>query len=304
MGNLGMAYDRGPIFRSNDLLSWTWTGSVFQGHNEDGNWGTRGAGVWGPSVIKVGNRYNYYYALSTWGDNNPGIGVATSSTPYGPWTHYGKVLDSKDSGVTNSIDPQAIYLDEQLYLIWGSFYGIACTPLTDDGTEVYYGLDSLKNHIHWLINDNTVDGEMDVNSNYEGSYVFQKDNKYYYLGSQGSCCSGIDSTYRVKAGMSDSMFGPYKGKDGLSLDNKEGTFGELVIGPSKQIAGVGHNTIIQDEEGEFWILYHGYEINSEKPNERTAFIDKLLWDDEGYPYVKDQVASYGADIDGPAVIEI
>ena len=64
MGDKGVAYDRGPIFRSQNLIDWTWVGSVFDGHSDALEWGDPDAGVWAPSVLKVGDTYNYYYSLS------------------------------------------------------------------------------------------------------------------------------------------------------------------------------------------------------------------------------------------------
>lgn len=303
MGNKGMQYDRGPIFQSKDLINWTWVGSVFDGHPQALNWGDKDAGVWAPSVIKVGNHYNYYYSLSLWGDSNPGIGVATSLTPYGPWTHYGKLLDSNLSGVKNSIDPQPIYdEDGKLYLIWGSFYGIGAVELTDDGTEVFWGINNIKDHLYWIIDDNS-NGQMDININYEGSYIIKRNDSYYYFGSQGTCCDGVNSTYRVKAGKANKLLGKYYGSDGKTLTDETGSYGDLVVGPSEEVAGVGHNTVVEDYEGEFWLFYHGFDVNGEYPNERTIFMDKLYFDENDMPYVENKKASIHQDKIGPLVID-
>lgn len=303
MGNKGMQYDRGPIFQSKDLINWTWVGSVFDGHPQALNWGDKDAGVWAPSVIKVGDRYNYYYSLSLWGDPNPGIGVATSLTPYGPWTHYGKVLDSNLSGVKNSIDPKPIYdEDGKLYLIWGSFYGIGAVELTDDGTEVFWGINNIKDHLYWIIDDNS-NGQMDININYEGSYIIKRNDSYYYFGSQGTCCDGVNSTYRVKAGKANKLLGKYYGSDGKTLTDETGSYGDLVIGPSEEVAGVGHNTVVEDYEGEFWLFYHGFDVDGEYPNERTIFMDKLYFDENDMPYVENKKASIHQDKIGPLVID-
>ncbi len=304
MGSKGMQYDRGPIFQSKDLVSWKWVASAFDGHPDALNWGKAEAGVWAPTVIKVGDHYCYYYSLSILNDDNPGIGVATSPTPYGPFTHYGKILDSKLSGVKNSIDPVAHYdKDGKLYLIWGSFFGIGAVELTDDGTEVFYGMENMQEHVSYLVKDNT-DGNMNLEINYEGSYIIEKDNQYYYMGSQGTCLSGTESTYRVKVGKSNSLFGPYYGSDGKELDDLEGSFGDLVIAPSDEVAGTGHNSVIQDENGDYWLIYHGYDKAGEYPTERTLFIDKLLWDENtGMPYVKDKKATIREDVKGPKTID-
>ena len=304
MGEVGMMYDLGPIFRSENLTDWTWVGSVFRGNQEAAGWGSEGAGVWAPSVIKVGNTYNYYYSLSSWGDENPGIGVATSPTPYGPWTHYGKLLDQEMSGVRNGIDPQAIYIGEQLYLVWGSFFGIACIELTDDGLEPFYGRENLKDHVVYLIEDNTENQGMNLDINYEGSYIIEKDGQYIYFGSQGTCLSGTESTYRVKAGKSSSFFGPYRGSDGKDLSDREGSFGDIVVEPSDQVAGTGHNTVVRDFSGKYWLFYHGYDLTGDHPTDRIPFLDELLFDEEtGMPYIKNRKASIGERKPGPTVVD-
>lgn len=303
MGDKGYMYDRGPIFKSYNLVDWKWCGSVFMDNPDAGRWGNAEAGIWAPSVIKVGNKYNYYYSLSSWGDSNPGIGVATSPTPYGPWTHYGKILDQASSGVRNGIDPQAIYVGDTLYLVWGSFFGIAMLELTDDGLEPFYGKDNIKSSLKYIIKDNT-DGNMNIDINYEGSYIINKNNRYYYFGSQGTCLSGTESTYRVKVGASDKLEGPYYGSDKKTMDDLDGTFGDLVVAPSEDVAGTGHNTIVEDFAGKYWIVYHGYDINGDHPNDRVPFIDELIWDtNTGLPYVKDHKASIHEKKLGPTIVD-
>ena len=125
----GFRFDYGPIWRSLDLVNWSYVGSVFDGHNDALKWGQQYSGVvpgvWAPNVVKIGNQYNYYYTLSAGSSYNPGIGVATSPTPYGPWTHYGKVFKSDEIGVYNSSD-QDVFVDEDGsgWRIWGSGDGV------------------------------------------------------------------------------------------------------------------------------------------------------------------------------------
>ncbi|MDE6401723.1 MAG: family 43 glycosylhydrolase [Clostridiales bacterium] len=290
MGNKGMMFDRGPIFKSSNMTEWTWCGSVFDGHPDAGNWGTKDAGVWAPSVVKIGDKYNYYYSLSSWGDPNPGIGVAVGDTPNGPWKHYGKVVDQVDSGVRNGIDPKVLIDDDKVYMVWGSFFGIACIQLTDDGIEPFYNGDELKNHLTYIIADNTNGGDMNIDINYEGSYIIKHNGYYYFFGSQGTCLDGMNSTYNVKVGKSESLFGPYLDSEGKELARESN--GDLVVGPSETVAGTGHNAVIQDLNGDWWLVYHGFYGAGENSGERSLFIDKLLWDpDTGMPYVEGKIPS-------------
>lgn len=300
MGEVGMAFDRGPIFKSSDMVNWTWAGSVFKDHPNEGDWGTEGAGIWGPSVIKVGSRYNYYYSLSTWGDPNPGIGVAVGDSPLGPWEHYGKLFDQNSSGVVNGIDPKPFFADNSLYLMWGSFHGIAITMLSDDGTETFYGEANLKNNIQMVIPYIENETEEMIDNGFEGSYLIEKDGYYYYFGSQGTCLSGTESTYNVKTGRSQNFYGPYL--DGNGYDVKtEGHHGAVVIKPSEQVAGTGHNAVFKDAKDKYWLLYHGFDINGEHSDERKLFLDPLQWDEEsGLPYVEGKAASINVTKNGPS----
>lgn len=302
MGELGVMFDLGPIFKSGDLQSWRWIGSVFLNQTEAVNWNAealRTGGVWAPSIIKIGNRYNYYYSLSGWGDPNPGIGVASAPTPIGPWTHYGKLVDQEMTGVRNGIDPHVMIDDDKVYLFWGSFFGIGVVQLTDDGLETYYPPELIREHVRYIIPNNN-GTRMNINTNYEGSFIMKKGDYFYYMGSQGSCCSGQNSTYRVKVGRSQSIFGPYVAVDGQELTT--GNYGDLVVAPSDEVRGTGGGVVFQDFAGDDWFFYHGFYRDGLDPNQRVLFMDRLLWNQEtGYPYIEGLVASTNEQ-DGPVIV--
>lgn len=90
-----------PVIRSQDLIYWELVGDAF---DEKPDWKSKG-GIWAPDVTEVDGKFVMYYSFSTWGDLNPGIGVAISSTPDGPFEDLGPVFDSEEIGVKNSIDP-------------------------------------------------------------------------------------------------------------------------------------------------------------------------------------------------------
>ena len=138
-----LLFKRGPTFKSTNMIDWTYVSDVFADYVP--TWGESGAGVWAPTVIKIGDTWNFYYSLSIASDPNPGIGVATSQTPYGPWTHYGKLFNSNEIGVTNSIDPFVFVDDDNVYMAFGSYGGlISLVELTNDGLELKNGLEYQK----------------------------------------------------------------------------------------------------------------------------------------------------------------
>ena len=289
-----IGFKRGPVFKSYDMHSWEYVSDVFANYTP--SWGTQGAGVWAPTVVKVGDVWNFYYSLSTGGDANPGIGVATSPTPYGPWTHYGKLFTSNEIGVINSIDPHVFYDNDKLYMVFGSFGGlITLIELTDDGLGLKNGLEYQKEHKIAL-------GGYEIYelNNYEASMIVKKDGWYYLFLSTGSCLSGKQSTYHVVCAKSEKLEGPYLDSQGRDMFGPNR--GDTVVAPSMSGAmGTGHCGIATDDNGEYWLIYHGYDTTAIN-DARVLYLDKLLWDEEtGMPYVDGRKASNGVEKAGPYI---
>lgn len=294
-GDRGYGKDKGPILKSKNLIDWDYAGSVFRYGKDEPIWGASGANVWAPDICKIGNKYVYYYSLALWGDANPGIGCASSDTPVGPWVQHGKIFDSNEINVKNSIDPQVIVEDGRVYMIWGSFQGIFKIELASDGLSVLSK--------ETMAQDRTLIAGVETSywdgAQFEGSYIIKKDNEYIYFGSSGSCCDGLNSTYKVLAGKSSTLFGDYKDKNNSSLKNSN--VGTLVAEGKKDGAvGVGHNSITIDDAGDYWMIYHGFDSRESNP-QRRLFIDKLLWDEKGYPYLPNHAASLGETKPAPKI---
>jgi arabinan endo-1,5-alpha-L-arabinosidase len=289
----GKKFQRCPIFRSTDCVNWKYYGNVFDGYEP--TWGTSGAGVWAPTVYKIGDTYNFYYALSTGGDKNPGIGLATSPTPYGPWTHQGKLFDSDGIGVVNSIDPYVFVDDGHVYMAFGSFGGyITLIELTADGKGLLNGLDYQKENKVKLAGY----GINDVN-NYEATIILKKNGYYYLFLSTGTCCSGSSSTYHVVVSRSENVAGPYTDSQGRDMFHPN--HGDSVVVPSMSgVMGPGHCGLIEDDLGEVWMIYHGYDTKDTSHSEdRVLYLDKLIFGDTGYPHVDTYKASDHVTKNGP-----
>jgi len=250
-----------PVVKSRDLVHWTFAANAFL---QKPSWKPQG-GIWAPDVTEVDGKYMMYYSFSNWGDANPGIGLATADKPEGPFTDYGKVFDSKEIGVANSIDPFFIEENGVKYLFWGSFHGIYAVKLTADGQHA----EGEKIQVAF--------------TNLEGVYIHKRNSFYYLFGSEGTCCEGANSTYRVKVGRSAQLLGPYIDKEGNKL--VEGSYGELILRSNDGttgFAGPGHNAeIITDDAGNDWLLYHGMLKSkatlSNGTNRRSLMLDKITW---------------------------
>ncbi len=272
-----------PILRSLDLVEWEYVDDAFTKDTKP-DWGKYNSGLWAPDIIKIGDTYNLYYSYSVWDDDNPGIGVATASHPAGPFEDQGMVLNTETTGVYNSIDQFVYVYEEKVYMMWGSFYGIYVTELTADGLRV-------KDN-----NSKELVGGFERSSAFEAPYIIEHNDFFYLFISLGHCCLALDSTYYVNVLRSESPLGPFIDSEGKQLLNQE-TLGELVVKSNAGIAGPGHNSVIKDDAGDFWMVYHGYNTDyilgsyGSSPR-RSLIIDKLIWTEDGWPYIEGYGASY------------
>lgn len=277
-----------PILKSDDLVKWYYAGQAFVGLKKP-SWGTSGAGVWAPDVVKIGGKFVMYYALSVWGDPDPGIGIATADHPLGPWTDKGKLFTSDEIGVDNSIDPAVFTAqDGKVYMIWGSFRGLFGVELTSDGMSLQGGIEQAR------VNKTLVAGVVGPwnGATYEAPYVIYENGYYYLFVSSGTCCDGFKSSYHVRVGRSKNPLGPYVGQNGEDMRGENR--GYVVVQGGKDFVGVGHNACVK-VGNDWYIAYHGFDAslpsaNYGNSNARALLIDKLEWTADGWCHTKDKVA--------------
>ena len=271
------------IYRSNNMINWQYVRKVFEGKTRPSFVDV--SSYWAPCITKQDNTYVLYFALSTWGGvDAAGIGVATASTPEGPFdiaNGNGKLFQSGEVGVKNSIDPNYIEENGRKYIIWGSFYGIYGIELNSDGLTV----------------KDTRNKFQLAGTYFEAPYIYKRGGYYYLFGSIGSCCEGDNSTYQTVVGRSTSFTGPYTARNGgRMLDNSF----EVLLSGNSVWAGPGHNSrIIEDNSGTTWMTYHAY-IRGQSNIGRTALIDEVKWSNDGWPYFTNGVPS-NTQQEGPDV---
>ena len=285
----------GRTLKSVDMVNWYPYGVAF---NPLPNWGTPGAGLWAPDVTKVADKYVMYYSLSTWGDANPGIGVAYAYSPEGPWIDNGELFRSQAIGVNNSIDAHAFVTQEnKVFLVWGSMRGNYIVELTSDGLNLKDGsvAEANKTKIRVAGLDTSVGWTVET---YEGAYVLWHNGYYYLMLSKGTCCQGVNSTYNVVVGRSPTPTGPYLDNNGLDLRGRDR--GKLMLKGNDAFFGPGHHTILQDREGDYWMYYHAFTKTS--GNNRVLMMDKIIWDQQGWPYIENLEPS-NSNLAGPIYLQ-
>jgi arabinan endo-1,5-alpha-L-arabinosidase len=263
-----------PIYRSENLVDWTLLGTAFTRDTRP-TFEPKG-GLWAPDINYINGKYVLYYSMSVWGGEwTCGIGVAVADKPEGPFTDNGKLFRSNEIGVQNSIDQYYIEEAGKKYLFWGSFRGIYAIELSDDGLSLKPGAE--KRQI--------------AGTAFEGTYIHKKGDYYYLFASVGSCCEGINSTYRLVVGRSRSLLGTYVDKDGK--DMMDNGF-SVVISSNDRFVGNGHcSEIVQDNAGNDWIFYHGVDVDN--PRGRKLLLDQVKWDSDNWPYIKGGTPSLEAE---------
>lgn len=272
-----------PIFRSKDMVEWEEIGTAFTDETRPdflpGNkYVKEPARLWAPEIRYIKGKYVLFYSLAQWGNHWVStVGYAVSDSPAGPFTPKGKVFDSSEVNVENSIDQFFYEENGKYYMLWGSFFGIYIMELD-------------------VADDLTITPRLDTKRQiagnaYEGINLWKRGDYYYLIGSIGSCCDGERSSYTTVVARSKDLFGPYVDKQGgKMLDNHH----EVMLHKNERFVGTGHNSILlEDDEKNTWMLYHAFEL-AHLDLQRQVLLDRVLWDEEGWPYVDKLEPSYGA----------
>lgn len=276
------------IRKSKDLVQWTFVGWVFNGVlpamganfiSQAG--GTPYQALWAPYVLKVGSEYRLYYSLSSAVARLSVIGLATASSPEGPWTEKGIVETSKnDASVqTNSIDPTVVVTpsgDHWMYYgsAWDGIYIVKLDATT--GLAATSG-DKGKR----IANRGFTAGT--YNGNIEGAEIIYNAalNKYFLFISY----DWLQTKYNVRVGRSDSPQGPFLDFKGDDLNLNE-DHGPMIIAPYQFAGhsgwqGTAHPGVFDDGNGQYFIAHQG------RPGIDSYYMDlhvrRLLWTTDGWP---------------------
>ncbi len=268
-------------YQSYDLIHWTYIGDAFQ---QTPVWvGTATNQLWAPAVKHFNRKYYMYFTAPNTLQGGPGIGVATSQSPAGPWTDSGTPVVAPENNPYNNapgrsvIDPDEIEdASGQRYLSYGSFDGgISVRKLSADG----------------LTSDPASETQIAVDNYFEGGNFFKHGGYYYFFASIDGCCDGPLSGYSVRVGRASTPLGPFLDKDGVALTNFAPGGTVAIAANGNHWVGPGGNVIFTDDAGQDYMLYHA--IDQQAPyfdgfpgaTRRPALIDRLQWVDD-WPEVR------------------
>ena len=277
-----------PFYSSTDLKHWKKAGEVFSQEPKM----TRASAPeyagfpWAPDVYFHNGKYYVYFAVSTFGKNMSGIGVAANKTlnPESPdykWEELGTVINS----VTNRDDWNAIDAnvveDEQgtAWMVFGSFWsGIKLFKLNEARTkpaepQVWYNL-AERPRLESVPNVPPQNGAV------EAPFIFKKNNYYYLFVSFDLCCRGEKSTYNIHVGRAKNLTGPYLDKEGK--DMRQGG-GSLVLAGDKNYIALGHNSAYSFD-GKDYLVFHAYDTHDNYTPKLKILA--MTWDKDQWPLVK------------------
>ncbi|MBK8565237.1 MAG: family 43 glycosylhydrolase [Saprospiraceae bacterium] len=216
--------------------------------------------MWAPSIVEKGGKFYYFFGANDIQSDSErgGIGVAVSDKPEGPFKDYlGKPLVDKFHNGAQPID-QFVFKDTdgQHYLIYGGWRHCNIAKLKPDFTGFI------------PFADGTVFKEITPEGYVEGSFMFVKGGKYYFMWSEGGW-TGPD--YCVAYAMSDSPFGPFK------------RIGKVLQQDPKIATGAGHHSVIQWPGTDDWyIFYHRRPLTETDGNSRQVCIERMYFDETGF----------------------
>ncbi|MBR4480139.1 MAG: RICIN domain-containing protein, partial [Bacteroidales bacterium] len=119
---------------------------------------------------------------------------------------------------------------------------------------------------------------IDVGRNMEASTMMYRDGWYYLLGTHGTCCDGVNSTYNIVVGRSRNVNGPFIDNVGRSMIQGGG---KSVVTTEGRLVGPGHFGRYIEEEGVEKMSFH-WEADMDQSGRSVLAIRPLLWKD-GWP---------------------
>ena len=242
-------------FSSPDLVTWKKHPRILESTTI--KWARRA--VWAPSIVERDGWYYLFFGANDIQNDSQvgGIGVAKSRRPDGPFEDaLGKPLVDKFHNGAQPIDPFVFRDDDgAFYLMYGGWRHCNIGKLNTD----FSGFVPFP--------DGKTFKEITPSGYVEGSYMFKKDGRYYFMWSEGGWTG---PNYAVAYAIGSSPLGPFE------------RVAKILQQDPAVATGAGHHSIIRaPQSGRYYIVYHRRPLDETDRNHRVVCIDELKFDDKG-----------------------
>ena len=248
--------------------------------SEDGwNWypgAVRPGGGAAPDAMRIGDRYLVAYSATGGGLGGGHAGRVLTMwnrtlDPSSPDFAYTEAIEVASSEVDEDCDAidAGLFMDPvtgRLWCTYGTYFGFIRIVELDPRTGA------------------RVEGNqpVDIAIDCEATTVIWRDGWYYLLGTHGTCCDGVNSTYNIVAGRSRKVTGPYV--DNMGRDMLAGG-GKMVVDADDRQFGAGHFGRYVEDEGVEKMSFH-WEADLDRSARSVLAVRPLLWED-GWPVAGD-----------------
>ena len=239
---------------------WVWEGGA-----------VRPGGGAAPDAIRIGDRYLVGYSAT-----GGGLGGGHAGRVLTMWN---RTLDpsSPDFAFTEPVEVAHSEVDEDCDAIDVGF-------LMDPSGRLFCTYGTYFGNIRMVELDPATGGRLpgnravDVAIDCEASTMMYRDGWYYLLGTHGTCCDGVNSTYNIVCGRSRSPFGPFL--DNVGRDMLRGG-GKMVVAAEERRFGAGHFGRFIVEPGVEKMSFH-FEADLDRSGRSVLAVRPILWK-EGWP---------------------
>ena len=267
------------ILKSKDFFHWEDSGKRLFTEEEYLRIRKKWAHIWAPDVFKLGDEYLLFVSFVNRLEDSA-IAVYSSKNPEGPFTDGRTLTCGRETGIYDTIDPEAVRDDAtgDLWLFFGSVGKVHRVRLAPDARSLAPG--AVYEHMAGVHRDR--DANPSRSKVFEGTYLHRRGGWWYLFASRGWYS---DHTYAVVVGRAPTLDGPFLDRDGRRM--KDG-FATAVVSSGKDdlFFGPGHNGEIATIDGRDYLPFHCH-VRGKSPKARPLFVQELFWDADGWPYVKD-----------------
>jgi arabinan endo-1,5-alpha-L-arabinosidase len=258
------------VAKSSDLIHWKIVGDALPTKPV---WADKD--FWAPHVLYDDSRHLYYlYYSGESPDDRIGkcIGVAVSKKAEGPFVDIGMPLIKGESFV--NIDPMAFDdpITGKKYLYWGSGHEpIKVRELNDDRISFKNGS---------IASDIVAPNLDEYGKLVEGAWIHYRQG-YYYLFYSGDNCCGDKAHYAVMVARSKKADGPFE-----RLSEVQKSKSSAILIRNEAWLAPGHNSVITDEAGQDWIVYHAISLDPALKTRGRIMLLDLRQYKNGWPFVE------------------